>query len=106
LAALRCFPPALLPKGGSGSAELHALKSAERSGGLPYLRGVASSGAELRARRWVVELEALEGRGSLREEQLAFTGWLRRRRRNTGKPLNGMPGAFEPDRALRVSSRL
>jgi hypothetical protein len=36
----------------------------------------------------------------------AFTGWLRGRRRNTGQSSNGMPGASEPERALRVSSTL
>jgi hypothetical protein len=39
---------------------------------------------------------ALEGSGSLREEQRSLTGSLRARGRNAGKPPNGIPESSEP----------
>jgi len=42
------------------------------------------------------EVNALEGRGSLREEWSSFTGRLREGSRNTGKSSNDMPGVHKP----------
>jgi hypothetical protein len=98
----------VLSKGGNGFSRLYALKSNERSGRLPCVSakvreanpsgcakrvagGEAAASAPARAgrcsvqaRRGVVESEALEGRGSLREERRIFTETSRGESWNTG----------------------